>query len=99
VSSEIGAPRPALETRSDGDRAKVPRLQLSAAPWSGSGAGARLVLPGGSYVLDFPCIHPFRDGNGRMAWLLALLLLHQGGDGAGRYMSIGKMIETTRESH
>ncbi len=36
-----------------------------------------LLIP--SYVLDFLCIHPFRDGNGRMARLLTLLLLYQAG--------------------
>jgi Fic family protein len=41
------------------------------------------------YVLDFLCIHPFRDGNGRMARLLALLLLYQHGYEVGRYVSLG----------
>ncbi len=42
----------------------------------------------GSYVLDFLCIHPFLDGNGRMARLLTLLLLYQAGYQVGRYVSL-----------
>lgn len=52
-----------------------------------------------TYVLDFLCIHPFRDGNGRMARLLSLLLLYRAGDEVGRYVSLEKMVEDTRESY
>ena len=38
-----------------------------------------------SFVLDFLCIHPFTDGNGRMSRLLTLLLLYQAGFEVGRY--------------
>ena len=58
----------------------------------------RLLLAG-AYVLDFLCIHPFRDGNGRMARLLTLLLLYRAGYGVGRYVSVEKLIETSRESY
>jgi Fic family protein len=56
-----------------------------------------LLIP--AYVLDFLCIHPFRDGNGRMARLLALLLLHQQGYGVGRFISLEKIIEGSKESY
>lgn len=56
-----------------------------------------LLIP--TYVLDFLCIHPFSDGNGRMARLLALLLLYQAGYEVGRYMSLESTIEETKESY
>ncbi|MGE5542614.1 MAG: Fic family protein, partial [Bacillota bacterium] len=52
-----------------------------------------------TYVLDFLCIHPFRDGNGRMARLLSLLLLYRAGYDIGRYMSLEQIVEKTRESY
>jgi Fic family protein len=51
------------------------------------------------YVLDFLCIHPFLDGNGRMARLLSVLLLHQQGYEVGRYISLERLIEKTKESY
>jgi Fic family protein len=51
------------------------------------------------YVLDFLCIHPFRDGNGRMARLLSLLLLYHHGYEVGRYVSLERIIEQTKESY
>jgi len=51
------------------------------------------------YVLDFLCIHPFRDGNGRMARLLSLLLLYQHGYEVGRYVSLERIIEQTKQSY
>src|SRR5579875_277549 len=48
------------------------------------------------FVLDFLCIHPFADGNGRMARLLTLLLLYQSGYIVGRYISLEKVIEDTK---
>ena len=56
-----------------------------------------LLIP--TYVLDFLCIHPFRDGNGRMARLLTLLLLHQAGYEVGRYISLERLFEQTKESY
>jgi len=56
-----------------------------------------LLIP--SYVLDFLCIHPFRDGNGRMARLLSLLLLYQAGYEVGRFISLENIIEETREGY
>jgi Fic family protein len=51
------------------------------------------------YVLDFLCIHPFLDGNGRMARLLALLMLYHHGYEVGRYVSLERIIEQTKESY
>ena len=52
-----------------------------------------------AYVLDFLCIHPFLDGNGRMARLLTLLLLYQAGYEVGRYVSLERVIEQSRETY
>jgi Fic family protein len=56
-----------------------------------------LLIP--AYVLDFLCIHPFRDGNGRMARLVSLLLLYQAGFEVGRYISLETIVEETKESY
>lgn len=49
------------------------------------------------FVLDFLCIHPFHDGNGRMSRLLTLLLLYRAGYIVGKYISIEKLIENTKD--
>jgi Fic family protein len=51
------------------------------------------------FILDFLCIHPFTDGNGRMSRLLTLLLFYQSGYGVGRYVSVEKIIERSKESY
>ena len=51
------------------------------------------------FILDFLCIHPFNDGNGRMSRLLTLLLLYRAGYIVGKYISIEKLIETTKDSY
>lgn len=56
-----------------------------------------LLIP--AYVFDFLCIHPFRDGNGRMARLLTLLLLYRAGYSVGRYISLEKIVEESKESY
>ena len=52
-----------------------------------------------AYVLDFLCIHPFPDGNGRMARLLSLLLLYHAGFEVGRYISLERLIEENKERY
>jgi Fic family protein len=56
-----------------------------------------LLIP--AYVLDFLCIHPFLDGNGRMARLLTLLLIYHAGYEVGRYISLEHLIENQREGY
>lgn len=51
------------------------------------------------FVLDFLCIHPFNDGNGRMSRLLTLLLLYRAGYIVGKYISIEKLIEESKETY
>lgn len=56
-----------------------------------------LLIP--AYVLDFLCIHPFHDGNGRMARLLSLLLLYHAGYEVGRYISLELVVEESRDGY
>jgi Fic family protein len=50
-------------------------------------------------ILDFLCIHPFADGNGRMARLLSLLPLYHAGYEVGRYISLERIIEESKETY
>ena len=56
-----------------------------------------LLIP--MFVLDFLCIHPFNDGNGRMSRLLTLLLLYRTGYEIGKYISIERLIADSKESY
>lgn len=51
------------------------------------------------FICDFLCIHPFNDGNGRMSRLLTLLLLYKSGYYVGKYISIEKQIEKTKDRY
>ena len=51
------------------------------------------------FILDFLCIHPFNDGNGRMSRLLTTLLLYKSGFVIGRYISLEKKIEITKDEY
>ena len=50
-------------------------------------------------ILDFLCIHPFRDGNGRLARLLTLLLLYHFDYRVGRYISLERIIEESKQTY
>jgi Fic family protein len=52
-----------------------------------------------AYVFDFLMIHPFQDGNGRMARLLTLLRLYHDGYQVGRYISLERLINDSRETY
>ena len=52
-----------------------------------------------AFVLDFESIHPFLDGNGRIGRLLTLLLLYQTGYHVGRYISLERIIEDSKETY
>ena len=56
-----------------------------------------LLIP--MFILDFLCIHPFNDGNGRMSRLLTLLLLYRSGYIVGKYISIEMLIEKTKNTY
>lgn len=56
-----------------------------------------LIIP--MFILDFLCVHPFNDGNGRMSRLLTLLLLYRAGYTVGKYISIEKLIEQSKQTY
>lgn len=56
-----------------------------------------LLIP--MFILDFLCIHPFSDGNGRMSRLLTLLLLYRADYNVGKYISIEKLIEKSKATY
>ena len=58
---------------------------------------ALILIP--TFICDFLCIHPFNDGNGRMSRLLTLLLLYKNGYRVGKYISIEKQIEQTKDRY
>lgn len=50
-------------------------------------------------AVDFLCIHPFADGNGRVSRLVTTLLLQRFGFDIGRYVSIEGMIEQHKAAY
>lgn len=79
-------PTPASETNE-----AMEQLELAyMAARSDSNINQLLLTP--CVILDFLCIHPFRDGNGRMSRLLSLLLLYKNGYDAGKYVSFEEQI-------
>lgn len=52
-----------------------------------------------AFNLDFLCIHPFRDGNGRVSRLLLLLTCYHVGIEVGRYVSLERLIEDNKERY
>jgi Fic family protein len=51
------------------------------------------------FNLDFLCIHPFRDGNGRVSRLIVLLQCYHLGYEVGRYISLERLIEQSKERY
>lgn len=50
-------------------------------------------------ILDFLCVHPFADGNGRLSRLLTLLLLYRNGFDAGKYISFEGVVNTRKAEY
>jgi len=51
------------------------------------------------FILDLLCIHPYRDGNGRVSRLITGLLLYHAGYQVGRYISLERLIEQSHETY
>lgn len=60
---------------------------------------AQPLLAVAGLVFDFLCIHPFRDGNGRISRLLTLLGLYQHGYEVGRFISLERLVEESRDDY
>jgi len=52
-----------------------------------------------AFNLDFLCVHPFRDGNGRVSRLLLLLQCYHLGFEVGRYISLERLIEQNKDRY
>ena len=52
-----------------------------------------------TFVLDLLCIHPFRDGNGRVSRLATTLLLQAHGFQVVRYVSLERLIEESKDQY
>lgn len=52
-----------------------------------------------AFNLDYLCIHPFRDGNGRTSRLLWLLQSYQLGYEVGRYISLERLVEVHKDRY
>jgi Fic family protein len=50
-------------------------------------------------ILDFLCVHPFTDGNGRTARLLTLMLLYHFNCQVGKYISLERIFEESKETY
>jgi len=85
----------------------VPAFQAAAAmdelcnrfleAWEANRIDKLILIP--MFILDFLCIHPFNDGNGRMSRLLTLLLFYKAGYIVGKYVSMEMLIEKTKETY
>lgn len=65
--------------------------------WEADHMDKLLLIP--MFILDFLCIHPFNDGNGRMSRLLTVLLYYKAGYLVGKYISMEMLIERTKETY
>ena len=79
-------PIPAIETSKAMEQLELAYMDAR----SNSNINQLLLIP--CVILDFLCIHPFSDGNGRMSRLLSLLLLYKNGFDAGKYVSFEEQI-------
>jgi Fic family protein len=87
------APTPATETAAAMEQLTLAYMDAR----SNYNVNQLLLVP--CFVLDFLCIHPFADGNGRMSRLLSLLLLYKNGFDAGKYISFEEQINKGKANY
>jgi len=87
------APTPASETADAMEQLVLAYMDAR----SRYGVNQLLLIP--CFILDFLCIHPFEDGNGRMSRLLSLLLLYKNGFYAGKYISYEEQINKNKRNY
>ena len=83
-------PVPAKETQKAMEQLVLAYMDAS----NNSNINQLLLIP--CVILDFLCIHPFKDGNGRISRLLSLLLLYKNGFDAGKYVSFEEQINNNK---
>ena len=86
-------PAPAFQTAEAIDELCARFLEA----WEADRIDKLVLIP--MFILDFLCIHPFNDGNGRMSRLLTLLLFYKAGYIVGKYVSMEMLIEKTKETY
>ena len=84
------SPVPAIDTKSSMEQLLLAYIDARDNP----NINQLLLIP--CVILDFLCIHPFSDGNGRMSRLLTLLLLYKASFDAGKYISFEEQINKTK---
>jgi len=82
-------PTPADETEK-----AMEQLMLAYVEARDKGAHPLLLIP--CFILDFLCIHPFSDGNGRISRLLSLLMMYREGLDIGKYISFEAQIDRSK---
>lgn len=87
------SPTPAAETKDAMEQLVLAYLEAR----DNAGINQLLLIP--CVILDFLCIHPFRDGNGRISRLLSLLLLYKNGFDIGRWISCEEKINETKDEY
>lgn len=86
-------PVPAFQTAEAIDELCAHFLEV----WEANLIDKLILIP--MFILDFLCIHPFNNGNGRMSRLLTLLLFYKAGYIVGKYVSMEMLIEKTKETY
>jgi len=87
------APTPAKETEEAMEQLILAYMDAR----DDSAVNQLLLIP--CVILDFLCIYPFSDGNGRMSRLLSLLLLYKAGFDAGKYISFEEQINKSKGAY